>query len=74
MLFYVLTILAWGTRLADFPFVAMAWVFVALRLIHAWIHVTSNNVRYRGMAFIAGSVVLAVMWEIFILRIVLELR
>ena len=52
----------------------MAWVFVALRLMHAAIHVTSNSVRYRGAAFIAGAIVLAVMWEIFILRIVLELR
>jgi hypothetical protein len=73
-LFYVLTILAWGTRLADLPFVVMAWVFVALRLIHAAIHVTTNNVRQRGAAYIAGAVVLAVMWEIFMLRIMLNLR
>jgi hypothetical protein len=73
-LFYLLTILAWATRLADMPFVLMAWVFVALRLLHALIHVTTNNTRYRGVTFIGGAVVLAVMWEIFILRIMLSLR
>jgi hypothetical protein len=43
-------------------------------LVHALIHVTTNNLRQRGLAFIAGAVVLAVMWEIFILRIALNLR
>ncbi len=35
VLFYVLTILAWITRQADLLFVLLAWVFVALRLLHA---------------------------------------
>ena len=38
MLFYVLTILAMMTRHADFLFVAMAWIFVLTRIIHAYIH------------------------------------
>src|SRR5215471_12324654 len=37
VLFYVLTILAWVTRHADLLFVVMAWIFVALRLVHAYI-------------------------------------
>jgi hypothetical protein len=71
VLFYVLTILAIVTRHADFLFVVLAWVFVLLRLVHVAIHLTSNNLGRRFAAFAAGAVVLAVMWTIFIVRILL---
>ena len=71
LLFYVLTILAWITKQADLLFVVLAWVFVALRLVHAVIHVTSNHVPSRYIAFVAGAVVLMIMWLIFIVRILL---
>jgi hypothetical protein len=71
VLFYVLTVLAIITRHADFLFVVLAWLFVLLRLAHAYVHVTSNHMGQRFAAFAAGAVVLAVMWGIFILRIVL---
>jgi hypothetical protein len=73
VLFYVLTILAWITRQADLLFVVMAWLFVALRFVHAYIHVTDNYLRRRGLAFIVGALVLALMWAIFIVRILLGL-
>ena len=73
VLFYVLTILAWITRHADYLFVVLAWIFVALRIVHAFIHVTDNNVPRRGAVFLASVVVLAVMWVIFALRILLGL-
>jgi hypothetical protein len=34
--------------------------------VHAFVHVTSNNLRLRGALFGLGSLVLAVMWAIFI--------
>jgi hypothetical protein len=73
LLFYVLTILAWNTRHADLVFVLLAWVFVVLRLMHAYVHVTSNHLRWRASYFIASAIVLAVMWAIFIVRILLGL-
>jgi hypothetical protein len=73
VLLYVLTILAVMTRHADFLFVVLAWVFVLLRLVHVAIHLTSNHLGQRFAAFAAGAVVLAVMWGIFILRILLVL-
>ena len=73
VLFYVLTILAIITRHADFLFVVLAWVFVALRLLHAYIHVTSNRLTRRFAVFAVGAVVLVVMWVIFIVRILLGL-
>jgi hypothetical protein len=73
VLFYVLTILAIQTRHADVLFVICAWIFVVLRIIHAYVHVTSNDLRRRAVLFLAGAVVLAVMWLIFIVRILLAL-
>ena len=69
VLFYVLTILAIITRHADFLFVVLAWVFVVLRLLHVYIHLTSNRLARRFAVFAAGAVVLAVMWAIFIVRL-----
>ena len=71
VLFYVLTILAWVTRHADLLFVVMAWMFVALRFVHAYIHITDNDPRRRGPVFGLGALVLMAMWLIFIVRILL---
>lgn len=71
VLFYALTILSIVTRHADLWFVILAWVFVLLRIIHASIHVTDNDVRRRGLTFIAATTVLMVMWILFMLRILL---
>ena len=73
VLFYVLTILAIITKHADLLFVVMAWLFVLARLVHAYVHVTSNNVNVRGPVFGIGTLVLAIMWLIFIVRILLGL-
>ena len=51
-LFYVLTILAIVTRHADLLFVVLAWVFVLLRLVHAYIHVTNNDTRMLTRDFV----------------------
>lgn len=42
--------------------IVAAWVFVASRIVHSFIHVTSNRIRYRQPAFSLGFVVLALMW------------
>ena len=73
MLFYVLTILAIITKHADFLFVVLAWIFVLTRIAHAYIHTTSNNLKLRGPFFGIGALVLAIMWLIFMVRIMLGL-
>jgi hypothetical protein len=73
VLFYVLTILAWITRHADWLFVVMAWIFVLSRIVQAYIHCTDNRVRLRGAAYGVGAVVLLIMWTIFAVRIILGL-
>lgn len=69
VLFYVLTVLALLTKQADFLFVVLAWIFVASRIVHAAIHVTSNYVPLRGLSFGVGCFVLFAMWVIYIVRI-----
>lgn len=73
VLFYVLTILAIITKHADLLFVVMAWLFVLARLAHGYVHVTSNDINTRGPVFGVGFVVLALMWLIFMVRIMLGL-
>jgi hypothetical protein len=73
VLFYVLTILAIMSKHADLLFVIMAWIYVLARLAHAYVHVTSNNVSIRGPVFGIGALVLALMWLIFMIRIMLGL-
>ena len=69
VLFYVLVVLAIFTRKADFLFVIMSWIFVLLRIVHAYIHCTSNHVGHRFYIFLAAAVVLLVMWIIFVVRV-----
>jgi hypothetical protein len=73
LLFYLLTILAWMTKHADLLFVVLAWSFTGLRILHAGVHVTSNHMGRRALLFLAGAVLLAVMWAILIVRILLGL-
>jgi hypothetical protein len=73
VLFYVLTILEYVTHLAGIVFVVLAWVFVIFRILHAYVHVTSNIVRLRGALFGVGALALAIMWVIYIVQ-VLTLR
>jgi len=69
VLFYVLTILAWDTRHADIVFVVLAWVFVVFRVLHAYVHVTSNVVRNRSAFFSVAAFVLMIMWALFIVEV-----
>jgi hypothetical protein len=73
VLFYVLTILEIVTRHADLVFVLLAWVFVLSRLLHAFVHTTSNAVMRRGGWYGVGAIALLAMWIIFMIRILLGL-
>lgn len=73
VLFYVLVVLALIVHKTDLLFVVMSWIFVALRIVHAGIHTTTNRMGNRFMAYTAGLVVLLAMWIIFAVRILLAL-
>jgi hypothetical protein len=71
ILFYVLIAFALPLRHADLFIVLMSWVFVVTRFAHAGIFVTSNELRHRANAWLAGAVVLLAMWIYFALKILL---
>jgi len=62
LLFYACCIVLYVTQADNLPAVILAWIFVATRYAHAFVHVTSNNLRYRSSLFALGFIVLAGMW------------
>lgn len=69
VLFYVLTILAYVTHKAGTVFVFLAWVFVIFRLLHAYVHTTSNVVRFRGSLYGIATFALILNWVIYIILV-----
>lgn len=70
-LFYLLIALALPLRHADLFIVLMSWVFVITRFAHAGVFVNSNDLGRRSVAWLAGVLVLLVMWIYFALKILL---
>ncbi len=71
VLFFVGALLALGSGLVGWVTLTLAWLFVALRYVHAVIHVTTNRVHRRFAAYVAGLAVLALFWLWLTLRILL---
>ena len=69
VLFYLLTVLSIFTHHADLVYLVLAWVFVAMRVLQAVVHVTNNNVPRRGAFYGVGALALLAMWLVFIVRI-----
>jgi len=64
VLFYVLCIGAMIAGLTSELSVALAWVFVGLRVVHAAIHVTYNRVLHRFTVFLISSIVLIALYVV----------
>jgi hypothetical protein len=62
VLFYVATIILYASNRADATYVSLAWLFVFLRYVHSYVHTTYNDVKHRRLAFLSGTLVLAVIW------------
>jgi len=61
-LFYAACLAAMVTRQVGTTIVVLAWAYVAARLVHAWIHLGSNRLRFRIRAYFASWLVLGAMW------------
>ncbi len=62
LLFYACCMVLYTTQADNLPAVILAWIFVAARYAHAFVHVTSNDLRYRSPLFALGFAVLVFMW------------
>jgi len=69
VLFYVVSLAFYVTHAVDGPTLGLAWVFVALRLLHSAVHLTFNHVGARFAAFAASNLVLLAMWIRFMVRV-----
>ncbi|WP_029029268.1 MAPEG family protein [Salinarimonas rosea] len=65
VLFYVLVAFLLVTGEGDLVDLVLAWAFVAARIAHAAVFVTSNDVRKRGPIFVLGMGVLIAHWAWF---------
>ena len=45
--------------------IALAWLYVGLRVLHSLIHVTYNRVMHRFAVYVASTLVVFAMWALF---------
>ncbi len=63
ILFYVVSIILFITHTANGTTVlSLAWLYVALRIVHSIIHLTYNNVMHRFPIFTLSNFVLLAVW------------
>jgi hypothetical protein len=72
VLFYVVVLLALVTDTLDAVLLVLSWLFVLSRLIHAYVHVTSNRLDRRTGIFGLGAIALLFMWVIVVARFLLQ--
>ncbi len=61
VLFYVTALILWQVGDSSLWTLALAWLFVASRIVHAWIHTHSNVVPVRRKVFTFGVLVVVAM-------------
>ena len=71
VLFFIAALVALHLGAVGWVEVIFAWAFVALRYVHAAIHVTTNHVEQRFAAYAAGLAVLALFWLWLVVKILL---
>jgi hypothetical protein len=69
VLFYMLCILFYVTNTVSTLVIVLAWIYVISRLIHAYVHITSNYVPARFKIFIVSVLTLIVMTIVAFLNI-----
>jgi hypothetical protein len=72
VLFYVACIVAYQTSAVTMTVLVLAWAYVAARYVQSAIHLTTNNVRHRAFAFLAGWILLLALWSVLALRLVAQ--
>jgi hypothetical protein len=66
VLFYLLSVLVLFTGRSTLTLLVLAWLFAVSRLLHALVHVTTNNVPRRFILFLSGGVILLLMWVLYV--------
>jgi hypothetical protein len=69
VLFYLLAVLVITLEINNALLLNLAWLYVALRLMHTIIHVSYNYVMHRFMVFALSVLTLLTMWVQFIMLV-----
>lgn len=64
VLFYLAIVVAAQAGLVTTTVLALAWLFVALRVAHSWIQCTYNKVMHRFYVYCAGGFALWLLWGV----------
>lgn len=62
VLFYLAMIVVYVVHLVDGWFLSLAWLYVATRFAHSYIHTVYNNVLHRMLVFVFSSLILMIIW------------
>ncbi len=69
MLFYVVCLALYAVNGSSFLAVLLAWLFVAARIAHTFVHVTSNRLSLRQPLFVFGFILNGALWVILALHL-----
>src|SRR5512143_3034929 len=64
VLFYLALVAAASTAQVNAATLTLAWLFVALRVVHSAIHCTYNKVWHRFYAYLFGGMTLWLLWAV----------
>ena len=70
ILFYAGVLFAMVLNAAGPILMMLAWTWFGLRVVHAGIHITSNNLQVRFMAFGASVIALLAFWVVLAVEVV----
>jgi len=67
-LFYVVCTLYISLGIESFLALIFAWLFVILRIVHSYIHITYNHVMHRMLTFLAAFICVMALWVNLLLQ------
>jgi hypothetical protein len=69
VLFYVACVTAMVAELSSVVMLVLAWLYVGLRILHAWVHTGSNRLGPRIRIYAASWLVLLALWATLVLGV-----
>ncbi|MCR9138494.1 MAG: MAPEG family protein [Alphaproteobacteria bacterium] len=61
-LFYAVCLALYMVNGVNDATILLAWAFVISRILHSWVHITSNRIRHRRPLFIVGFLINGILW------------
>jgi len=72
VLFYAVCVAALATQNASPTFQIIAWVYVAVRITHAIVHIGANTLKYRIAAYFGSWAILLMLWGLLCINVAMN--